>query len=68
MTTLERRAARDFEVPMTELPDGRLFVADETCAEHPEVRQFIGRFSNYWTWDVNRCGFTSPASEAENGQ
>lgn len=53
---------------MTELPDGRLFVADETCAEHPEVRQFIGRFSNYWTWDVNRCGFTSPASEAENGQ
>lgn len=52
-----------YEVPVVILPDGREFIADETCLNVPAVLAFVARFSNYWTYDVNRCGFVGPVRE-----
>ena len=51
------------EVPMRTLPDGRYFISDEDCKAFPWVREFVGRFSNYWVRDGNLCGYVSPFKE-----
>lgn len=48
------------EVPMIRLDDGRMFIADTTVAQRPEVAKFVKRFSNYWHRDEKRCGWVSP--------
>lgn len=48
-----------FKVPTTTLPDGRLFISDETMREHPEVLEFVQRFPDYWIRDCDRDGVVS---------
>lgn len=48
------------EVPLKQLPDGRKFLSDFDVVEQPHLLDFVSRFSNYWTRDLNRCGWVSP--------
>ena len=48
-----------FPIPTTTLHDGRVFITDETVVGHPEVLEFVQRFSNYWTRDELRMGWIS---------
>jgi hypothetical protein len=48
------------QVPTRTLPDGRIFISDEDYLQYPWVREFVDRFSNYWTHDFDMCGYVSP--------
>lgn len=54
-------AATDFEVPISNLPDGRQFIAASIAVEVPEVGSFVRRLSNYWQYDMQLCGWVGPA-------
>jgi len=53
------------QVPTRTLPDGRSFISDEDCVRYPWVREFVDRFSNYWTRDLDMCGYVSPHDEEQ---
>lgn len=42
------------------LPDGRLFIPDTWCVEHPPIEQFCLRFPDYWKRDLNLAGYVAP--------
>jgi hypothetical protein len=50
-------------IASTTLPDGRHFIPEQVVVECEATRAFVERFTTYWTYDFDRGGWVSPATE-----
>lgn len=51
---------------VVEMRDGRMFIPDRACIEHPGLHEIVAAMPNYWRYCINRLGFVGPPEERES--